>query len=175
LRSLWYDEGMRAIYIPLCLAALGSAVACGPAKPADSPSHDSDTSSESSGASSSHAATPPPAPPPQDPATASGGTAYDKEAVETVLKRAAIQVKANCGAATGEDGKATGPWGKTTATVTLGHNGHSRGATVPAPYEGKPVAKCIAQAFAILIFPPFAGGDTPIDWPVEVVAPAGAP
>jgi hypothetical protein len=90
------------------------------------------------------------------------------------LRRAARGVKANCGAATDEDGKANGPWGKATITVKLGHNGHSRGATVPAPYDGKPVGKCIAQAFAIVIFPPFPGGDTTIDIPVEVVQPAGA-
>jgi hypothetical protein len=112
--------------------------------------------------------------PPPPPAPSGGGTPYDKDAVEMVLKRAARQVKANCGATTDEDGKATGPWGKVTVTVKLGHNGHSQGATVPAPFDGRPVGRCIAQSFAIMIFPPFAGGDTTVDWPVEVVPPAGA-
>ncbi len=89
------------------------------------------------------------------------------------MKRAARQVKANCGAATDESGKASGPWGKGTVTVTLGHNGHAQGTTVGAPFDGKPVGKCIAQAFAGLTYPPFAGGDATVDWPVEVVAPAG--
>ena len=92
-----------------------------------------------------------------------------------MLKRAARQVKANCGAATNDDGKATGPWGKFDVSVKLGHNGHSAGATVPAPYDGKPVGKCVSNAFAILQYPPFAGGDTTVDWPVEIVAPAAAP
>jgi len=83
-------------------------------------------------------------------------------------------VKGNCGAATDEEGKASGPWGKTTVTVKLGHNGHSQGATIPAPYDGKPVGNCATRAFAILTFPPFAGGDTTVDWPVEIDAPAGA-
>ena len=34
---------------------------------------------------------------------------YDKDATEIVIKRAARQVKDNCGAAKGDDGKATGP------------------------------------------------------------------
>ncbi len=89
-----------------------------------------------------------------------------------VLKRAARQVKANCGASVGEDGKASGPWGKATVTVKLGHNGHSQGATVEAPYDGKPVGRCMTQAFSILIFPPFAGPDADVEWPVEVVKPA---
>jgi hypothetical protein len=96
---------------------------------------------------------------------------YDKESVEVGLKRAARQVKANCGATTDEEGKATGPWGKTTVTVKLGHNGHSQGATIGPPYDGKPVGRCTAQAFAILTYPPFAGADTTVDWPVEIVAP----
>ena len=63
---------------------------------------------------------------------------YDKEATEVVLKRAARQVKDNCGAAKDDNGKAIGPWGKTSIQVQLGHNGHSKGTTVPSPYQGKP-------------------------------------
>jgi hypothetical protein len=113
------------------------------------------------------------APPPV--ASPASTVPYDKEAVAIGLKRAARQAKANCGAATDEEGKATGPWGKTTVTVKLGHNGHAKGATVGLPFDGKPVGKCITQAFAIVIFPPFAGADTTIDWPVEVVQPGAAP
>ena len=39
---------------------------------------------------------------------------YDKEATEVVIKRAARQVKENCGHAKDDTGKATGPWGKAT-------------------------------------------------------------
>ncbi len=166
----------------LILATLGVVAACGPAKPAESASH-GDEASESS-AASSHAAIdsdqPPPAAAPlanapsapaAPPQPSGPSVPYDREAVEIVLKRAARQVKANCGSTTGEDGKATGPWGKGTVTVKLGANGHSRGATADPTFDGKPVGKCIAQAFAILTFPPFAGGDTTIDWPIEVVPP----
>ena len=168
----------------LGIAVLLGAAACGPAKPAENavPASGDETKANADGSSTSPAAdregtpasstanvavAPPPAP-------RGGGVPYDKEAVEVVLKRAARQVKANCGAATGEDGKAAGPWGKTTVTVKLGHNGHSQGATVIAPYDDKPVGKCATQAFAILTYPPFACPDTTVDWPIEVVPPTAA-
>lgn len=96
---------------------------------------------------------------------------YDKEATEVVLKRAARQVKENCGAAKDETGKANGPWGKATLQIQLGHNGHSKGITVPAPYQGKAVGNCIEKAFANLTFPPWGGADTQVDWEVELVQP----
>lgn len=96
---------------------------------------------------------------------------YDKEATEVVLKRAARQVKDNCGQAKDENGKAVGPWGKTTIQVMLGHNGHSKGTTVPAPFQGKPTGNCVEKAFSKLTFPPWAGADTQIDWEIELVEP----
>lgn len=97
---------------------------------------------------------------------------YDKEATEVVLKRAARQVKENCGATKSESGKAEGPWGKVTIDVLLGRNGHSKDTTVPAPYGDKPVGKCIQNAFANMHFPPWSGQDTTIQWEVELVDPA---
>jgi len=96
---------------------------------------------------------------------------YDKEATNVALKRAARQVKDNCGATKDENGKATGPWGKLTVQVQLGHNGHSQGTTVPPPYAGKPVGNCIERAFKNLTFPPWQGADTQVDWEVELVEP----
>jgi len=100
---------------------------------------------------------------------------YDKEATEVVLKRAARQVKDNCGAAKDDNGKATGPWGKATIQIVLGHNGRSKGLTVPAPYQGKPTGNCVEKAFTNLTFPPWGGADTQIDWEVELVQPAAEP
>jgi hypothetical protein len=100
-----------------------------------------------------------------------GGSSYDRASLEIVLKRAARQVKANCGAATDESGNATGPWGKSVVTVKLGHNGHSKSGTVPAPYDGKASGNCAAKAFGNLIYEPFAGSDTDVDWPIEIVKP----
>ncbi len=100
---------------------------------------------------------------------------YDKEATEVVIKRAARQVKENCGAAKGDDGKATGPWGKATLQIQLGKNGHSKGVTVPAPYQGKPVGNCVEKAFTNLTFPPWGGSDTEVSWEVELVNPAADP
>ncbi len=97
---------------------------------------------------------------------------YDKEATEVVLKRSARQVKENCGAAKDEDGKANGPWGKLQVQIALGHNGHSKGVTVPEPYAGKPVGRCIEKAFANLTFPPWAGADATVPMDVELVQPA---
>lgn len=96
---------------------------------------------------------------------------YDKDSTEVVLKRAARQVHDNCGAAKDDSGKATGPWGKTTITVSLGHNGHSKGVTVPSPYQGKTVGSCIEKAFTNLTFPPWGGSDTDVQWEVELVQP----
>ncbi|WP_394836995.1 hypothetical protein LVJ94_08815 [Pendulispora rubella] len=99
---------------------------------------------------------------------------YDKEATEVVLRRAARQVKDNCGSAKDENGKAAGPWGKTSVTVNLGHNGRSKGATIGAPFEGKPTGRCATQAFANLIYPPWAGGDATVTWEVDIAAPKDA-
>ncbi len=96
---------------------------------------------------------------------------WDKESTEISLKRAARQVKDNCGAAKDANGKATGPWGPTKVSINLGHNGHAKGATVPAPYDGTPPGKCAVQAFSNLTFPPWAGADIVVDWDVELVQP----
>lgn len=123
----------------------------------------------------------------EDPKPATGGGAsivegqrrredqYDKEATDVVLKRAARQVKDNCGAAKDETGKANGPWGKVTVQVQLGHTGRSKGITVPSPYQGKAVGNCIEKAFTNLTFPPWGGADTQIDWEVELVQPVQPP
>jgi hypothetical protein len=100
---------------------------------------------------------------------------YDKDATDVVLKRAARQVKENCGAASGDDGKASGPWGKTTVQIQLGSNGRSKGITVPSPYQGKPTGNCVEKAFANLTYPPWGGADAEIDWEIELVAPAETP
>jgi hypothetical protein len=105
-------------------------------------------------------------------APAAGGASYDKDAVEIELKRATRQVKANCGSATDEDGAATGPWGKTTASVTLGRNGHVKQVAVPAPYDGKAVGVCIVHAFQKIQFPPYSGSvDVVVDREVELTKP----
>ena len=109
-------------------------------------------------------------------ASVSGGNnetgAFDKEAVESQLKRGARQIKANCGAATDEEGSKKGPWGKTRASIVLGRNGHVRKVTLPDPYEGKPVGDCVVHAFEKLLFPPYAGSsDVTVEWDVELVQP----
>jgi hypothetical protein len=73
--------------------------------------------------------------------------------------------------ATNEDGVRSGPWGKTNVTVTLGHNGHSKGVTIPDPFNGKPTGNCAVKAFSNLTFPPWSGPDTSVDWPVEIPKP----
>ena len=148
-----------------CVAPEGQS---GPGKSAESTSSSNTSASASNTGTSntssgSSGGTPPP---PQE------KTAYDKDAVELVMKRAAGQVKNNCGAATDENGKANGPWGTTKASVRLGRNGHVRGVDVPAPYGDKPVGTCIVHAFQNLIFPPYAApADVTVDWDVELVKP----
>lgn len=167
-------------------------VACGGGKPADSPQggddcppgtskqggdcvapdNESGPGTGSSGSSGGEAST----------GGAGGGggaapaepkTPYDKDNVEMVLKRAAVQVKGNCGAATDTEGKATGPWGTVSVQLTLGRNGHMRGVDVPEPYGDKPVGRCIKLAFQNLVFPPYAAPqDSVVPWDVELVEPA---
>lgn len=96
---------------------------------------------------------------------------YDKEATEVVLKRAARQVKENCGAAKDENGKAVGPWGNIVVQVALGANGRSKGTTVPTAFQGKPTGNCVEKAFTNLTFPPWAGSDMLLDWEVELLEP----
>ncbi len=99
-------------------------------------------------------------------------TPYDRDAVEAELKRGARQVKANCGAATDDEGQATGPWGRTKATIVLGRNGHVRQVTVPPPFDGKPVGVCVIHAFDKMWFPPYAyATDVSVDWDVDVAQP----
>jgi hypothetical protein len=162
----------------MCLGALVVVVgACGqkkePQDPSDKPVS-SDETPKWEGATN---------PRPEDAKPASkGGTApqeapkqrtdqYDKEATEVVLKRAARVVKGNCGQAKDDNGKAIGPWGKLTIQVQLGHNGWSKGTTVPSPYQGTPGGTCIEKAFTKLQFPPWAGADAQVDWEVELVEP----
>lgn len=99
---------------------------------------------------------------------------YDKEHTDIVLNRAIRQVKANCGLSTDDTGKPAGPWGKVTVSVMLGRNGHSKGTTVPAPFDGTPPGRCIMHAFSNLTFPPWGGADTPVDVELEIVKPEGA-
>jgi hypothetical protein len=98
--------------------------------------------------------------------------AYDKDAVDAQLKRAAKQVKENCGSASDEDGNKNGPWGSTTATVVLGRNGHVQDVTLPAPYSGKPVGDCVVNSFKKIQFPPYGGStDVSVPWDVQIVQP----
>lgn len=100
------------------------------------------------------------------------GSAYDKEAVDAQLKRAAKQVKENCGSASDEDGNKNGPWGATSATIVLGRNGHVSDVSVPAPYSGKPVGDCVVRSFKKIQFPPYAGAtDVSVSWDVTISQP----
>jgi|SRR5580700_10579263 hypothetical protein len=107
-----------------------------------------------------------------DSAPTGTGKSYDKDAVDAEMKRAARQVKSACGSATDDDGKATGPWGKATATITLGRNGHVKQVTLPGAYDGKPAGTCVVHAFQKIQFPPYAApSDATIEWDVVLVEP----
>jgi hypothetical protein len=150
--------------------------------PSDSTSTKSHGSDDADDAKPAKGSTPPPedTPPaketkassdsPHVPATL-GGSRYDRATLEVTLARAARQVKSNCGGATDENGVVTGPWGKATFTVKLGHNGHSKGGTIGGGFAGKPPGNCVEKAFTNLIYAPFAGDDVDVDWPVEIVKP----
>lgn len=107
-----------------------------------------------------------------DSAASGGGGGYDKDAVEAQMKRATKQIKSNCGAATDDEGKATGPWGTVSANIVLGRNGHIKDVTVPDPYNGKPVGICVVRALQKIQFPPYAGSsDVSISRDFEVTKP----
>ena len=80
-------------------------------------------------------------------------------------------MKANCGAAKDADGKALGPFGKTTVNIVLGRNGHSKNVTVDSSLDGKPAGNCVLQAFKNLTYAPWAGADSSTQWEVELVQP----
>ncbi len=102
----------------------------------------------------------------------SSGTPYDKDEIESKMRRSAKQIKANCGSATDDEGKATGPWGTLKATITLGRNGHVKDVSVPDPYNGKPVGTCVSRQLMKLVYPPYAGSaDASIEWEFELVKP----
>jgi hypothetical protein len=124
------------------------------------------------GDNDSRPSTPPPSdPPPTAEADAGEKTPYDKLATDAVLTRAAKQVKANCGHAKDEHGKANGPWGETKVSVTLERRGRTS-ATVPAPYDGTPSGKCVVNAFTNLYLPTYsAPTDSIIEWDIELVQP----
>ena len=147
-----------------CVAPEGQG---GPGEAASTQSHGTSSSSSSSSTSTSTSTTGGgTAAPPQE------KVAYDREAVEIVLRRAAGQVKSSCGAASDENGKANGPWGQTKASIRLGRNGHVRGVDVPAPYADKPVGTCVQHAFQNLTYPPYAApSDVTVDWDIELVKP----
>lgn len=162
LRSLLFTVGFA-----------GGLLACGPSKPAADPSSaDSPPPAEENTKWEDAKPQPPPG---SSPTVAEAkqrrSDEYDKEGTEPVLKRAAAQAKANCGAAKDESGKAIGPWGKTKVSVVLGRNGHSKSASVPPPFDGRPVGRCIVQAFANLTFPPWNGPDATVEWDVEISPP----
>jgi hypothetical protein len=104
-------------------------------------------------------------------APAAGPSSGPHNEAEISLKRAARQVKANCGAAKDADGKAPGPFGKTTVSIVLGRNGHSKNVTLDSSYDGKPAGNCILQAFKNLTYAPWAGADASTTWEVELVQP----
>ena len=184
-------QGRWIFVVTACV--LGGTFACGakkePKDPSDTPPASNDetpkwegaSATRSSSSSSGGSSSPTDEAKPASTQASSGGAVqetskpktgqYDKEGAEIALKRAARQVKANCGQAKDDSGKAIGPWGKVTIQVQLGHNGHSKGTTVPSPYQGKPVGNCIEKAFTNLQFPPWAGDDTQVDWEVELVEP----
>ncbi|HRG96160.1 MAG TPA: hypothetical protein PLR99_07930 [Polyangiaceae bacterium] len=149
---------------PTALAVAASLFACGGPKPAETAN---DVKSDEP-AKTDEPTTPSPA---ATPAGRSKNT-YDKDGTEVALKRAARAVKDSCGDARDESGVATGPWGKLTIQVVLGHAGRVKEVTVPASHADKPAGRCISNAFSGLIFPPWAGEDTPIDWEVELMQPA---
>jgi hypothetical protein len=159
--------------------------ACGSPKPAADPSQETGGTGEAKPDETPKWEGAAPPIPPEDAKPKTGGAKggvqegatqrsdqYDKEATQTVLKRAARQVKEHCGAAKDDSGKASGPWGKATLQVQLGHNGRSKGVTVPSPYQGKATGNCVEKAFANLTYPPWGGQDAQVDWEVELVQPA---
>lgn len=141
-----------------------STTATGSSSSSGSSGSTGDSSSGSSGASSGSSGS-------SDTTAATTTTAGPHNEAEITMKRAARQVKGNCGGAKDADGKATGPFGKTTVTVVLGHNGHSQSASVDSSLADKPAGKCVVQAFSNLTYAPWAGADATVQWEVELVQP----
>lgn len=165
------DESLQSTPNPDSEAApkwdSSSSTASGGSSSSSSGSSDSSSSGSSSGSSGSSSGSSGSS----DTTAATTNMAGPHNEAEITMKRAARQVKGNCGGAKDADGKATGPFGKTMVTVVLGHNGHSQSATVDSSLADKPAGKCIMQAFSNLTYAPWAGSDVTVQWEVELVQP----
>ncbi len=96
---------------------------------------------------------------------------YDEEHAQRQLKRAGLAA-GTCNAATGADGIARGPWGKSVVKVTIGRNGHALEVVVAPDLEGTPTGQCVKNAFSGLIFLPYAApSDAMVEWSLELKEP----
>ncbi len=170
------------------LVAVVLSTGCGPKKPAEDASSESpaapppgapgESTDDTKWDGSSTTTTPKPTTTAGTGVTQAPGRRHnepDKDSVEIEMKRGARAVKEHCGETKDDAGKASGPWGKTKVSVVLGRNGRVKGVTVPAPFDGTPVGKCIVNSFANGMFMPWNGPDATIDWDIEVVQPAPPP
>ena len=86
---------------------------------------------------------------------------FDKRQADLEMKRAARSAETCPGSVPEES-----PAGTAKITVTFGNDGHSKSATITAPYDENAVGKCAINAFKSVIVPPFEGAEETLEWEV---------
>ena len=88
---------------------------------------------------------------------------FDKEQAKAVLGQAARSAHTCVGVVSKDSPQVTG-----TVTVTFGHDGHVKKATIEAPFDGTDMGKCAINAMKAVIVPPYKGHEVTMDWKVNL-------
>ncbi|MCA9644235.1 MAG: hypothetical protein H6718_06355 [Polyangiaceae bacterium] len=90
---------------------------------------------------------------------------WDKHQSELELIRAARSAKSCVGVVTSE-----GPQGTAKVTLTFSPDGNVKASDINSPFKDTPLGKCILNAMANVVVPPFSGDDHIVDWDIDLDA-----
>lgn len=88
---------------------------------------------------------------------------FDKDQAKAVLGQAARSAHTCVGVVSKDSPQGTG-----TVTLTFGHDGHVKKATIDAPFAGTDMGKCAINAMKAVIVPPYNGHEVTMDWKVDL-------
>lgn len=92
---------------------------------------------------------------------------FDKKQAKMELQRATRSAESCPGVVYEQEGKEH-PRGATKVTITFQEDGTVKQASIPSPFDEKPVGECVLRAFKAVIVPPYVGGDQIVDWDVDL-------
>ncbi|MBX3183971.1 MAG: hypothetical protein KIT72_00480 [Polyangiaceae bacterium] len=88
---------------------------------------------------------------------------FDERQAELELIRAARSAKTCVGVVT-----ADGPRGKAKVTLTFANSGNVKASDISSEFKDTPLGKCILNAMAAVVVPPFVGAEHTLDWDVDL-------